>query len=163
MIAPTTAGSAGPIGVSVTSCAVLCRRGVGTRRHAFSVQVGSTTSQQTRHARRLYVGGLVDVSENEIGDFFVDLIRGATLNPAALRESNRRRGAWRGVVWRGVAPSPLMLCLLARAGGHVGLPDTAPQRPARLVWRLAEVNLVANTLRHLPGVAWRGMVLLHRR
>jgi hypothetical protein len=32
-------------------------------------------SQQTRHARRLYVGGLGDVSEAEIADYFNDLVR----------------------------------------------------------------------------------------
>lgn len=32
-------------------------------------------SQQTRHARRIYVGGLGDVTEAEIADFFAELVR----------------------------------------------------------------------------------------
>ena len=35
----------------------------------------SGASQQTRHARRIYVGGLADVTEAEIADFFSNLVR----------------------------------------------------------------------------------------
>lgn len=38
-------------------------------------------SQQTRHARRVYVGGLGDVTEAEIADFFTDLVRSAAVHP----------------------------------------------------------------------------------
>lgn len=45
------------------------------------VGMGSAPSQQTRHARRVYVGGLGDVTESEIAEFFTDLVRSTAITP----------------------------------------------------------------------------------
>jgi splicing factor U2AF 65 kDa subunit len=43
--------------------------------------LSTAPSQQTRHARRIYVGNLSETSEEEIGAFFLDLIKKACINP----------------------------------------------------------------------------------
>jgi RNA recognition motif-containing protein len=46
---------------------------------------GGAPSQQTRHARRLYVGGLSEVPEREIEEFFADLVKKSIINKANIR------------------------------------------------------------------------------
>ena len=46
-----------------------------------SLLLQGAPSQQTRHARRLYVGGLGESTEREIGEFFSDLVRNAAVTP----------------------------------------------------------------------------------
>lgn len=47
------------------------------------LQSAVAPSQQTRHARRIYVGGLPEATEREIGEFFSDVARRTMLRPPA--------------------------------------------------------------------------------
>jgi hypothetical protein len=55
--------------------------GLPSSSSAASSSSSSLPMQQTRHARRLYVGGLEGVPEHEIAAFFNDIIRSAVVRP----------------------------------------------------------------------------------
>jgi len=83
-------------------------------------------AQQTRHARRLYVGGLTDVPEREIESFFADVARRAAIRPlvgACARCARCHRGC---ELAHGCACACMRVCRRLCAGVAFSLCRAAP-------------------------------------